>query len=202
MHGAGAAVGAHARRRTHSEVRVIPDHQEVWVDSNDRSIIFEIVEAQSSVSDAGAPAFFWDDLADANDAKGDGDAQLEASEVIPDTAMPGLPGYAADGGGAAPGGAAPGSVTKLGLVGQQRVAKYREAARNTVRVYMLVLRIPGKGSEVLVHMNAPLAVDAASSSAALFPKDAAPEALAAAGLDVMYRLMATFTVVDWGLFGA
>ena len=184
-----------------SRVRHIPDNQEVWADDADCSIVVEILEYQSDVPDDKAMAFFWSDLAEVNEAESEGCSTVDAVETIPDSAMPHLPPLDAD----APsdivsGSAAAPSVSKLGLVGRQRVAKFREAARNSVRIYMTALRIPSKTTDILIHINVPLAVDEASSSSSLFPKDTPAEALDAAGLRTMQRVLASLSIKDWGLF--
>lgn len=161
----------------------------------------EILEFQSDVNDAKAMQFFWSDLVDANEASADGCSSVDAVETIPDSAMPQLPPSSetpdmdiVSGSAAAP------SVNKLGLVGRQRVAKFHEAARNTVRIYMTALRIPAKSTDILIHINVPLEVDSASSSSSLFSADTPAEALDATGLATMQRILGTLAVNDWGLF--
>jgi hypothetical protein len=173
----------------------------VWTDASDRSIIVEIVEYQADVVNDLAAEYFWKDLVEVNEAAGD-NSTLESTEFLVDSSLPSLP--------ARPttytsmcivsGSAVASSVCKLGLVGRQRISKFHESACNTVRIYMAILRIPSKGSEILIHMNVPLAVDAASSSSSLFPSDASSDELDSNGLVVMQQLLRTFQVHDWGLF--
>ncbi len=55
-----------------SQLRQVPDHQEVWADAaSAASAVVEIVEAQGDVADAAAARFFWGDLAEANGAQGE-----------------------------------------------------------------------------------------------------------------------------------
>jgi hypothetical protein len=53
------------------------------------------------------------------------------------------------------------------LQGVQRVSKFREQARNTVLVYMAVLRLPSVDSDIVIHYNYPALLAPASSSAAV-----------------------------------
>eukprot|EP00958_Prasinococcus_capsulatus_P024312 scaffold3768_cov376-Prasinococcus_capsulatus_cf.AAC.27 len=58
---------------THSsevlQVRPVPDNQEIWGDADrDRSVVLELLEHTASVSDGDSLAFFFNDLADANEA--------------------------------------------------------------------------------------------------------------------------------------
>ncbi len=185
----------------HSRVRQIPDNQEVWADDKDCSIVVEILEYQQDVQNDQAMEFFWTDLAEVNEASAAGQASVDATEVIPDASMPSLPPADSSAPSDVIGGSkAATSVVKLGLVGRQRVAKFHETARNTVRIYMAALRIPSKSTDILIHINAPLEVDAASSSSSLFPSDMPAEALDAQGLRIMQRLLQTLTIKDWGLF--
>ena len=53
------------------------------------------------------------------------------------------------------------------LQGVQRVAKFKEHDRNTVKVYMAVMRLPSVDSDIVMHYNYPLFLAPASSSAAV-----------------------------------
>lgn len=141
-----------------SELRQIPDNQEVFLSSTgDESIITEIVEHQE-VADAEIGSFYFTDLAQVNGADGPGLSALEAAEELPITAAANL---LVDTRSQAAG-------AKLFLVrGTQRVAKFKEsdAARNEIAIRMLIARLPAVGSDVLVTINAPVWISPASSSA-------------------------------------
>nr|GMD13444.1 ran guanine nucleotide release factor [Ipomoea batatas]GMD16942.1 ran guanine nucleotide release factor [Ipomoea batatas] len=54
-----------------SNVRQVPDHQEVFVDpARDESLIFELLELKQDVADNGSAAWFLQDLANEQDAEG------------------------------------------------------------------------------------------------------------------------------------
>ena len=52
-----------------SQFRQVPDHQEVFADaSTDQSVVVEIVQYDSDVSNERASTYYFDDLADCNSA--------------------------------------------------------------------------------------------------------------------------------------
>lgn len=52
-----------------SNIRQVPDHQEVFVDpARDESIIFELLDLKGEVEDAGSALWFLRDLANEQDA--------------------------------------------------------------------------------------------------------------------------------------
>lgn len=53
-----------------SDVMPVPDNQEVFGDQDGRCLVVEILEAVSHVSDQEAPAFFWNNLVQENEAMG------------------------------------------------------------------------------------------------------------------------------------
>jgi hypothetical protein len=197
-----------------SSVREVADNAEVWLQaSGDGSVLAEVCEwLDGDGGDVGAAAAHWRELARANDADGAHDAWLDArgAAAVP---LPAL---------AAPGAAGAAGAVALAVSGVQRVAKFREAPRNAVAVHVLLLRLPAVRADVVFCVNAPLAVDAASSSfregelgcdgGAAVPADAGAAAAAAPPAarlfarggatvdDVVARLAASITVHDWRLF--
>jgi hypothetical protein len=164
-------------------------------DASDQSIIVELLEREAGVADANAPAYYFAELAEANDAGGAHSAIESVTQLTPDQ-VPGLAGVA-------------GAYAAL-AVGRQAVSKYHEGdeARNDVRVLLAVLRLPAVTTDVLVTMNVPLAHAPASSAAAggavtgggaggLPAEDPTPAALVH-----LMSLLASFRVVRWSLFGA
>ncbi|EOA35735.1 hypothetical protein CARUB_v10020969mg [Capsella rubella] len=64
-----------------SNIRQVPDHQEVFVDpSRDESLIFELLDFKTEVGDIGSASWFLNDLASEQDAEGF--QLIEQSEVI------------------------------------------------------------------------------------------------------------------------
>eukprot|EP01137_Pigoraptor_chileana_P030707 Opistho-2@17571 len=130
-----------------SAVREVPDNQEVLVHmETDQSVIVELVVFEE-IADADAAGFHFDALAHDNEARQSvvhGVCQLAASD------MPLISKF-------------PGTVAFL-LEGFQGIAKYNEAAVNTVRICMCVVRLPQFATDCLVTFNDPVAIDPHSSS--------------------------------------
>ncbi|KAL3646450.1 hypothetical protein CASFOL_011630 [Castilleja foliolosa] len=54
-----------------SNIRQVPDHQEVFVDpTRDESLIFELLDLKTDVADHGSATWFLQDLANEQDAEG------------------------------------------------------------------------------------------------------------------------------------
>eukprot|EP00753_Platysulcus_tardus_P022529 PLAT9740.2.p1 GENE.PLAT9740.2~~PLAT9740.2.p1 ORF type:complete len:191 (+),score=75.92 PLAT9740.2:64-636(+) len=162
-----------------SKVRVVPDHQEVWVDTkSDCSIIIELL-GQEECSDEEAASYFFNDLAESNDAAAD--YTVLHSELLLADYVPGFPA----------------EVCKAFIVGDQAIAKFKEAAKNLVRIYMTVIRLPMFGTDVLVTMNVPLDVAPESSSAkwSWEPSPDDPE-----GFHTFRNVLSQFELLDVGLF--
>eukprot|EP00440_Ansanella_granifera_P033918 gb/GFBE01036797.1/.p1 GENE.gb/GFBE01036797.1/~~gb/GFBE01036797.1/.p1 ORF type:complete len:188 (+),score=32.74 gb/GFBE01036797.1/:1-564(+) len=158
-----------------SVFREVPDHQEVWVDtSSDRSIMVEILE-RKDVSDDGAISFFLSDLAEFNEAR---DATVLSSRALGDEEMPHLPAPA----------------TCLCGVGEQTVAKFKEAEHNRVRIYAAAVRLPEQTTDILITLNDPVTISPESSSASAPAPDSEAEAAFA-------RILRSFRINDWALFG-
>lgn len=139
--------------------------------SGDESIITEIVEHQD-VEDSAVGSFYLADLAQVNGADGPGQSSLESVEELAHAAAPSL---LADARPQAAG-------AKLFLVrGKQRVAKFKELARNEVAIRMLIARLPAVGSDVLVTINAPVWISPDSSSAKSLEDSSATVAGSSAG---------------------
>jgi hypothetical protein len=185
-----------------SGLRDVPDHQEVFVDvDSDESLVVEVLEHQADVADRDAPAFFFRDLAEANDASA---ASLDEAQLVPHADAPGLPA----------------GTPVLFAAGRQQVAKFREAAANEVGVLLVVVRLAAVASELLVTLNYPRVLDSASSSARAVASGAGggtgpgagpgPDAgagvaappLELAARAVVRRALRSLAVHDWGLFGA
>ncbi|KAK3227601.1 hypothetical protein Dsin_007463 [Dipteronia sinensis] len=69
----GGAIATTFPHRFHdvSNIRLVPDHQEVFVDpARDESLIFELLDFKEDVGDNGSAASFLQDLATEQDAEG------------------------------------------------------------------------------------------------------------------------------------
>jgi len=166
-----------------SDFREVPDHQEVFADAErDASVIVEINEFEE-VKDGEAAEHHMRDYAAAAGCAPE-DVAVELTQELSAEDVPGL----AD---------APG-VHMVGIVALQRIAKFKEgdAAKNCVRVFMAVLRLPHVRSDILLIVNTPVEVSAASSSfKALEEIPDADDALA-----LFKDVMRTFTVHNWAIF--
>ncbi|XP_053318760.1 ran guanine nucleotide release factor [Spea bombifrons] len=130
-----------------SDLREIPDNQEVFVHSGtDQSVIVELLEYQAGMSDPDAARYHFEDVASSNGAEG-------RSEVLSVEPLP----------------LAQLSLTNCAsawaLTGLQQVAKFNEQALNTVRVHLVLFRLPQHSTDLLVTFNDPVAIDPSSSSA-------------------------------------
>ena len=127
-----------------SNVRQIPDHQEVFVDNeSEASVIVELLQLESSFQDLEAIRHHFQDLADANEAtdtKIISEGSFTAEEFIP-------------------------SVTavdcKHALIGKQTVGKYRtrpDMEVDEVYIILVLVRLANVSTDLLVSMNIPARV--------------------------------------------
>ncbi|KAI9169163.1 hypothetical protein LWI28_007998 [Acer negundo] len=172
-----------------SNVRQVPDHQEVFVDpARDESLIFELLDFKDDVGDNGSAAWFLQDLATEQDAEGC--TLLEQSGVVE---APGLR-YRN----------IPAVVTTA--AGQMAISKGRQGreAQNIVKVYLANFRLKEVVTDVLVTAYEPILINPLSESANTVGAGLAVPA-AQSGimpLTEVYKLaVSTFKVNDWSLFG-
>uniref|UniRef100_A0A7S1APN3 Ran guanine nucleotide release factor n=1 Tax=Noctiluca scintillans TaxID=2966 RepID=A0A7S1APN3_NOCSC len=158
-----------------SQVRHVPDHQEVWVDSmTDSSLVCEILQ-KAGVKDSEAVKFFLADLADSNDARSSAVVQsrrLGAEEV------PYLPA----------------EVACFSGLGEQMIAKFKEVSANKVEIHLCVIRLAEQETDIVVSFNSPSAIDPESSSAGA--------TLTVAPASVFEQIIKSLRIVDWNLFDA
>ncbi|XP_069776247.1 ran guanine nucleotide release factor [Narcine bancroftii] len=131
-----------------SEIREIPDNQEVFLHSDtDQSIIVELLEYQSQVPDEEAVRYHFDDVTTINGASDD-----EGTEVLSVEAV----------------GRQLAALQEMSsawlLAGRQHVAKFNEQARNTVNVHLVLFRLPQYVTDILVTFNDPILISPHSSS--------------------------------------
>ena len=154
-----------------SQVRQIPDNQEVFVNmQNDQSVIVELLELEAEVADADAGKHHFDTLAAANEAE-------SASEVLRvDTlGVADVPRF-------------PPSTAASLLTGRQLVAKFNKKDRDIVDIYLAVVRLREHTTDVLVSFNLPRPAGDLDVPA---PMDA----------DAVRQCVSTLAVLDYGLFG-
>ena len=127
-----------------SNVRQIPDHQEVFVDNeSEASVIVELLQLESSFQDLEAIRHHFQDLADANEAtdtKIISEGSFTAEEFIPSLT-------AVD--------------CKHALIGKQTVGKYRtrpDMEVDEVYIILVLVRLANVSTDLLVSMNIPARV--------------------------------------------
>ncbi|XP_075518318.1 uncharacterized protein LOC142552511 [Primulina tabacum] len=173
-----------------SDIRQVPDHQEVFVDpTRDESLVFELLELKANVADQGSATWFLRDLASEQDAEGT--VVLEQSGIFEacqlrfrDT---------------------PATITTV--VGQMAVSKGRQGreAQNVVKVYLANLRLKEVVTDVLITAYEPTLINPLSESAAAVGAGLAVPAIES-GFTPMAEIfkvaVSNFKVNDWSLFGA
>ncbi|BDA49170.1 probable ran guanine nucleotide release factor [Coccomyxa sp. Obi] len=182
LFGGAAEIALPSRFADVSNVRPVPDNQEVYTDANiDQSLIVEIVE-HVDVPDSDSAQHCFNDLASVSGA---GMQQIESEAILSPQDMPGVPPEA----------------YKAIVVGQQLVSKGRQAshAANRVQVILAIIRLKQVSSEVLITLNTPVSVS--SSSAAAQDIGAGESAHHYMAPSLMRRVIATFKINDYSLFG-
>lgn len=172
-----------------SNVRQVPDHQEVFVDpARDESLIFELLDLKTDVPDQGSAAWFLQDLANEQDAEGT--MVLEQSGVIQADGLQfenTLP-----------------IITTA--VGQMAISKGKQGreAQNIVKVYLANLRLKEVSTDVLITAYEPMLINPLSESAAAVGAGLAIPAIQSGCLpmaEVFRSAVSSFKVNDWSLFG-
>jgi len=194
-----------------STLREVPDHQEVFAEEGapHRSLIFEIVEA-AVAGDDDAGAYYLGDLFETAGAAASARV-FSAGAVQPVAARENLPAGEADA-----------EVRCVAAFGRMRVGKFRATAAEApddVDVAMLIFRLPHVGTDILVTLNLPRVVttrDGATKDAAEGgagdAKPAEPATLEDqevscldgdpdGELQMLSKVLKTFHVQDWRLFG-
>ncbi|CAK7341229.1 unnamed protein product [Dovyalis caffra] len=169
-----------------SNIRQVPDHQEVFVDpSRDESLIFELLDLKPDVSDNGSAVWFLQDLANEQDAQGF--TLVEQSGVV-EVPMGNV------------------SVVITTAIGQMGISKGRQGreAQNVVQVYLANLRLKNVGTDVLIVAYQPILISPLSESAATVGAGLPAPAVQSGFLpmaDVFKLAVSSFKVHDWNLFG-
>ncbi|KAG7586446.1 Ran-interacting Mog1 protein [Arabidopsis thaliana x Arabidopsis arenosa] len=173
-----------------SDIRQVPDHQEVFVDpSRDESLIFELLDFKTEVGDIGSASWFLNDLAREQDAEGF--QLIEQSEVVeaPGLSHRNIPAVATT------------------AIGEMAISKGRQGreAQNLVRVYVANLRLKGVDTDVLVTAYEPILINPLSETADAVGSGLAVPASQSGKMpmcDVIKQSLSTFKVNDWNLFGS
>mmetsp|Transcript_13082 Transcript_13082/g.24453 ORF Transcript_13082/g.24453 Transcript_13082/m.24453 type:complete len:191 (+) Transcript_13082:1078-1650(+) len=159
---------------SNSDLLLVPDNQEVYVESvTQATLILEILE-HSEVPDVEAIQYLFNDLADSNDAYGPDYSQtlsvrqVAASEAAQlDHACP-----------------------KYILLGKQHISteRFPGAPRKPVFIYLFLVRMPAVSSDLLFSM--------------CFPEESSSDEMLRLTEQYLQRFMASLRINDMQLFGA
>ncbi|KAL0364029.1 UNVERIFIED_CONTAM: Ran guanine nucleotide release factor [Sesamum angustifolium] len=188
-----------------SNIRQVPDHQEVFVDpARDESLIFELLDLKTEVADQGSATWFLQDLANEQDAEGTMGVWsllvycVEKPELL--CLKSGV--FEVDGLRCR---SSPAIITTA--VGQMAISKGRQGreAQNIVKVYLANLRLKDVATDVLITAYEPMLINPLSETAATvgagLPVPAAQSGCLPMA-DVFKSAVTSFKVNDWSLFGA
>jgi hypothetical protein len=129
-----------------SDVRPVPDHQEVFLNDHEVSIISELLDLGHDQSDDVVLQYYFHDLANNNESQ---QTQiLHERLVVDDTAAAGSHHFMPMIGG---------SHTKMMLIGKQSVKKYRSETSplHDVYIIMTLIRLRNVDTDVLLTLNIP-----------------------------------------------
>lgn len=173
-----------------SNVRQVPDHQEVFVDpERDESLIIELLDLKMDVADSGSATWFIQDLANEQEAEGTTITEQSAVFEAPELCYRNMP-----------------SVITT-AVGQMAVAKGRQGreAQNLVKVYLANIRLKEVGTDVLITAYEPLVINPLSESATAVGAGMAVPAAQSGVMpmaEVFKLAVSNFKVHNWSLFGS
>lgn len=177
-----------------SLIRPVPDHQEVFVDQlTNASVTIEILAREDEVEDERAAKYFFDDLADFN--------QAESKSIMYHKPPTGL-GDIMEGSDV--------SADKCFLIGRQKVPKDHQI--DDVLMFLTAFRFKSISTEILITMSvgpdlntrlpAELS-DAVSAEPAVMTDSIGDEGTKnwAVQEQDYFEIIRSFRVVDWSLFG-
>ncbi|KAF2679058.1 Mog1p/PsbP-like protein [Lentithecium fluviatile CBS 122367] len=161
-----------------SQIRQVPDHQEVYLDTNGYSgIISEILQYVDKPTDLEALQYHFADLVDgtgdSTNVLGQGNATMEK--------VPGKP------------------VFTLSFIQTPPAPEHPGRKQpEFVAIHLLLLRLKEKGTDILITINAP-------HYKGEYEKPVEGETVTGLmrdGEEIRERILATFEVQNWGLFDA
>ncbi|KAJ1949004.1 hypothetical protein FBU59_001339 [Linderina macrospora] len=155
-----------------SDFRQVPDNQEVFADTTDRSLIIEILESTPHTNLQSAAEFHFSEIVEANDAS--------SSEVLQTKELSG---------------------TTCMVVGKQTVGKFNEAGKgmeNAVYVAVALVRVAEHSADILITLNVPYMIAPGSSSGSQAVVEPVDVTVVASEFE---QLVETFTITDLGIFG-
>ncbi|ETV83660.1 hypothetical protein H257_04339 [Aphanomyces astaci] len=161
-----------------SEFRQVPDNQEVFADAaTDRCIIVELLELESTVVGPATSEFYFHEIAESNKCMRH-DCTILQTFLATEQDLPGL------------------ATTAHVTIGKQCVAKFKEASKNTMQLYVCCIRLPTVTTDLVVSVTVPLQLHPSSSSS----RDGPTATNADEGLLFLKGILRTLKVHNWGLF--
>jgi hypothetical protein len=185
------------RFRDVSDLRDVPDNQEVFVDSHsEASVIVELLEIEADLSNENALSHHFNELARANETQEV--TILSQCCDMPDHFMPGI------------GPTRP----RLALIGKQYVQKHRtpSAPVDIVYIILVLVRLENVGTDVLFTLNFPLsnrsslsendllAIEQSLHTSMLLPEGTDSCEVAKDQIYAFRRFLDSFQIADWSLF--
>ena len=183
LYGGAMSVAVPKRFRDVSDFRPVPDSQEVFtcLDTSE-TLIVEILQYQNDVSDEKAAKFFFEELAEQNDASS---FSILSSELLPVSSRPKLPS----------------STCVTFLRGIQDAAKFREKSKNKIAVFQCVVRLRNVLADLLITLTVPIQINLSSSSAKVVTDSVLKHGVDLRDSENLLRTMIrSFAVLDWSLF--
>ena len=183
LYGGAMSIVVPKRFRDVSDFRPVPDSQEVFtcLDTSE-TLIVEILQYQNDVSDEKAAKFFFEELAEQNDASS---FSILSSELLPVSSRPKLPS----------------STCVTFLKGIQDAAKFREKSKNKIAVFQCVVRLRNVLADLLITLTVPIQINLSSSSAKVVTDSVLKHGVDLRDSENLLRTMIhSFAVLDWSLF--
>ena len=183
LYGGAMSIVVPKRFRDVSDFRPVPDSQEVFtcLDTSE-TLIVEILQYQNDVSDEKAAKFFFEELAEQNDASS---FSILSSELLPVSSRPKLPS----------------STCVTFLRGIQDAAKFREKSKNKIAVFQCVVRLRNVLADLLITLTVPIQINLSSSSAKVVTDSVLKHGVDLRDSENLLRTMIhSFAVLDWSLF--
>eukprot|EP01113_Clastostelium_recurvatum_P049509 TRINITY_DN9183_c0_g1_i2.p1 TRINITY_DN9183_c0_g1~~TRINITY_DN9183_c0_g1_i2.p1 ORF type:complete len:195 (+),score=35.93 TRINITY_DN9183_c0_g1_i2:80-664(+) len=165
-----------------SDIRQTPDNQEVLVDGDsEQSVIVEILSLADEAPADQFASWHFQQLAEDNSAT--------SSQILNTFNLTAEQAPLLFAGGRA--------IQAQIVIGQQTVSKFKEHAGNVVSIPLCVIRIPSVTTDILVSVNDPVVLHPQSSSVA----HGAQVSHLGSGEALLAKIMQTFKIADWNLFG-
>tara|TARA_R110002050_G_scaffold223853_1_gene359797 strand:- start:163 stop:741 length:579 start_codon:yes stop_codon:yes gene_type:complete len=182
LFGGAIVCGVPSRLDDVSPFRQIPDNQEVFSDpATDQSVIVELlqmVEEHPNIVDAAK--YHFEELANVNQSSNFTMTECVAIDAgeLPILRDP----------------LASGAMCR----GYQKVSKYKEAAENTVQIYLCLLRLPTYTTDMLITLNDPVEIADESGSKEYIEEQALKNK--EKSLEMFKKIVRSVEIKDPGLF--